>query len=360
MRSALVPRSREGRDAPVGEGRVREGRLPLVHPRGSTGSPPSADRDARVRRRRGFDTLSGVTALLRKVKRTARAGLRRKVGIDIRRVDADGTTPAAEYLPEPDPETIAAARRTYSASFPISPSCSLSAEEIERAIRSYYWHYSLQFGDRLVQADWPPGRGLTGRHYRRYLHIFPALLSLTGGSLAGKTVVDVGCNCGFWSLQARLAGADRVLGIEASPENVEQARFVLRLAGLDGIEFEVGNAYELAPERHGVFDVAFYLGLLYHLEHPVLGLERLREVTRELAVVDTTVTRDRASVCRVLPDEAHEQNYSNRLRMMPSPSAVAMMLRHAGFRAVFVVPRTSAGLPPDYSRGARETFIALT
>ena len=298
-----------------------------------------------------------MTALLQKGKRTARAALRRTLGIDIRRVDGDGTTPAAEPLPEPDPETIAAARRTYSASFPISPSCSLSAEEIERAIQSYYWHYSFQFGDRLVQADWPPGRGLTGRHYRRYLHIFPALLSLTGGSLAGKTVVDVGCNCGFWSLQARLAGADCALGIEASPENVEQARFIHQLAGLDRIEFKVGNAYELDPERHGVFDVAFYLG---HLEHPVLGLERLREVTRELAVVDTTVARDRASVCRVLPDEAHEQNYSNRLRMMPSPSAVAMMLRHAGFREVFVVPRTSAGLPRDYSRGARETFIALT
>ena len=301
-----------------------------------------------------------MTALLRRVKRSARAVLRRKVGIDIRRVEGDGTTTSVEPLREPDPEPIAAARRTFSASFPISPSCSLSAEEIERAIRSYYWHYSFQFGDRLVQADWLPGRGLSGRHYRRYLHIFPALLALTGGSLAGKTVVDVGCNCGFWSLQARLAGADRVLGIEASPENVEQARLILELTGLDRIQFETGNAYDVSAERHGTFDVAFYLGLLYHLEHPVLGLERLRGVTRELAVVDTTVTRDPASVCRVLPDEAHEQNYSNRLRMVPSPSAVAMMLRHAGFRTVFIVPRSAAGLPPDYTRGARETFIALT
>jgi tRNA (mo5U34)-methyltransferase len=247
----------------------------------------------------------------------------------------------------------------YSASFPLSARCSLTPEEIGRRIRSYYWHYTFEFGDHLVEADWPLGKGLRGRQYQRYRHIFPAILSLTGGTLQGKTVLDVGCNCGFWSIQARLAGADRILGLEASEENVDQAKFILELTGLDRLSFEQENAYDISGKRQGEFDVVLHLGLLYHLEHPVLSLERLSEVTRELAVVDTTVVPDHASVCRVQPDVVHDQNYSSRLCMIPSSSAVVLMLRHAGFREVFVVPKTTEDLPPDYSKGVRETFIAL-
>ena len=54
-------------------------------------------------------------------------------------------------------------------------------------------------------------------------------------------------------------------------------------------------------------------------------------MTRELALVDTTIVWDRGPVCHVIPDAVHEQNYSNRLAMVPSRTAVARMLRHAGF-----------------------------
>jgi tRNA (mo5U34)-methyltransferase len=264
-----------------------------------------------------------------------------------------------DRLPPPAPETVGQAEGYYSASFPISADCPYPPEEVERRIRSYYWHYPFQFGARTVEADWPPGKGLRGRHWQRYRHVFPALLSLTGGSLEGKTALDVGCNCGFWSIQARLAGAEPVLGLEASKKNVEQARFILGLTGLREMSFEVANAYDISSERYGQFDVVLYLGLLYHLENPVLALDRLADVTREVAVIDTTVVPERASVCQVQPDVAHNQNYSNRLRMIPSPTAVALMLRRAGFRQVLLVPKTTDDLPPDYERGTRETFLAL-
>lgn len=301
---------------------------------------------------------AGQSALLG-LKLSARSGLRKTLGIEIRRVGRKRGAAGIETLPPPSPELVEHAERVFSASFPVSPSCPLPPDEIERRIASYYWHYPFRFGDRLVEADWEPAGGLDGRHFQRHLHVFPALLSRTGGSLEGKTVVDVGCNCGFWSIQARLAGAESVLGIEASEENVDQARFILDVTGLEGIEFEVGNAYDVSHERYGEFDVALYFGLLYHLEHPVLALERLYEVTRQLAVVDTTIVRDRTAVCRLHRDKVHEQNYSNRLRMVPSRSAVAMMLRHAGFREVLLVPRSRENLPPDYLNGNRETFIAI-
>jgi 2-polyprenyl-3-methyl-5-hydroxy-6-metoxy-1,4-benzoquinol methylase len=295
-----------------------------------------------------------------RVRRSAK-GVLRRLGLEVRRVDgpgSNGATKELEPLPAPGADVVARAERSFSAEFPLAPDLTLSTEELERRITSYYWHYSFRFGNRYIEADWEPGKGLHGRHYRRYLHLFPALLSAAGGSLEGKTVLDVGCNCGFWSIQARLAGATSVLGVEASAENVEQARFIKEVTGLDGIDFEVASAYDLSKERHGEFDVVLYFGLLYHLEHPVLGLERLAEVTRELSLVDTTIVRDRGPVCHVIPDAVHEQNFSNRLAMVPSRTAVARMLRHAGFARVLAVPRTIEPLPADYASGTREAYVA--
>ena len=296
-----------------------------------------------------------------RVRRSAK-GVLRRLGLEVHRVGGPGTNGSSKELgtlPAPGPEVVSRAEASFSAEFPLAPDLGLSADELERRITSYYWHYPFRFGERYVEADWEPGKGLRGRHYRRYLHLFPALLSAAGGSLEGKTVLDVGCNCGFWSIQARLAGAKSVLGVEASAGNVEQARFITDVAGLDGIEFEVASAYDLSKERHGEFDLVLYFGLLYHLEHPVLGLERLAEVTRELALVDTTIVRDRGPVCHVIPDAVHEQNYSNRLAMVPSRTAVARMLRHAGFARVLAVPKTTEPLPPDYAAGTREAYVAL-
>jgi tRNA (mo5U34)-methyltransferase len=302
------------------------------------------------------------TPLASQLKQSANRALRQALGIEVHRAAGAGASNGAagtKVLSAPSPEMLERVEGYYSVSFPLSPGCTLTPDEIERRIRSYYWHYTFQFGDRLVEAQWPPGKGLRSRHYQRYCHIFPALLSLTEGSLQGRTVLDIGCNCGFWSLQSRLAGAERVLGLEASEENVDQAKFILELTGLDRLSFEQTNAYDVSGKRHGEFDVVLHLGLLYHLEHPVFALERLSEVTREFAVVDTTVIPDHAAVCRVQPDDVHEQNYSNRLCMIPSSSAVVLMLRHAGFRDVFLVPKTTENLPPDYSKGVRETFIAV-
>jgi hypothetical protein len=247
-----------------------------------------------------------------RVRRSAK-GVLRRLGLEVRRVggpESNGGSSELETLPAPGADAVSRAEASFSAEFPLAPGLLLSPEELGQRITSYYWHYPFRFGDRYVEADWEP------------------------------------------------AGATSVLGVEASAENVEQARFITEVAGVDGIDFEVASAYDLSRERHGEFDVVLYLGLLYHLEHP-LGLERLAEVTRELALVDTTIVRDRGPVCHVVPDAAHEQNYSNRLAMVPSRTAVARMLRQAGFARVLAVPRTTEPLPPDYASGTREAYVSL-
>jgi tRNA (mo5U34)-methyltransferase len=101
--------------------------------------------------------------------------------------------------------------------------------------------------------------------------------------LCGKTVLDIGCNGGFYSIEMKKRGADRVLGIDFDEEYLAQARFAAQVTGLD-IEFRKLSVYDVGAlgER---FDVVLFMGVLYHLRHPLLALDLIREhVTGDLFV----------------------------------------------------------------------------
>jgi tRNA (mo5U34)-methyltransferase len=169
--------------------------------------------------------------------------------------------------------------------------------------------------------------------------------------LSGKTVLDVGCNAGFYSIEARRRGAARVLGVDGQRQHVRQAVFVRKLLGLD-IEYRRMNVYELTRRRVGVFDITLALGLVYHLKHLVLALENLYEVTRELLVVETAILppeRTPESFAHPLgrdvmllhplayvenPPAAKEQvcNW-----FLPGVEALTALLRNTGFDEVEVV-----------------------
>lgn len=93
--------------------------------------------------------------------------------------------------------------------------------------------------------------------------------------LTGKTVLDVGCNGGFYSIQMKRRGADRVVAIDSDPGYLEQARFAARVTGMN-IEFRLLDVYQVATlgER---FDIVLFMGVLYHLRHPLLALDLLNE-----------------------------------------------------------------------------------
>jgi tRNA (mo5U34)-methyltransferase len=266
-------------------------------------------------------------------------------------------------LPLPASDIVAKAERTFANRFPISPRSGLTEEQVATRVKDYFWHYPFQFGNVFVDATEVHMQGLDGRHRKRYGHIFPPLLTLAGGSLDSLSVLDIACNAGFWSIQARRAGARSVLGVDVSPKNVEQAEFVRDVAGLDGIEYRVTRANDVSREVIGEFDVTFFLGLLYHMDKPIEALERLYEVTRRWTVVDTTLARsdapDGVPLLRLEWDDVHDQNVSNRIALVPSKAAVPMMLKHVGFKEVYWIQNASTDLPLDYRTDARMTFIAV-
>ena len=112
---------------------------------------------------------------------------------------------------------------------------------------------------------------------------------------------------------------------------------------------------DLSPERVGQFDVVFFLGVLYHLRHPLLALERIASVTRKLLILETVV--DMAGIGR--PAMAfypgRELNNDPTNWWAPNLPALHGMLRDVGFAEVrTVTPRALSRL----SRGARRVAPA--
>jgi tRNA (mo5U34)-methyltransferase len=88
-------------------------------------------------------------------------------------------------------------------------------------------------------------------------------------------VLDVGCNAGFYSFELKRRGAARVLGIDPDARYLAQARLAAEVNGLD-VEFRQLPVWQVGKLRER-FDVVLFLGVLYHLRHPLLALDLLRE-----------------------------------------------------------------------------------
>jgi tRNA (mo5U34)-methyltransferase len=100
--------------------------------------------------------------------------------------------------------------------------------------------------------------------------------SLVPQDLRGKTVLDIGANAGYFSFEMKRRGAARVVGIDIMPHILAQARFTsnwLELP-LELLQYDVYNVDSL-----GSFDFVVFLGVLYHLKHPLYALEKIAKVT---------------------------------------------------------------------------------
>jgi tRNA (mo5U34)-methyltransferase len=104
--------------------------------------------------------------------------------------------------------------------------------------------------------------------------------------LTGWSALDVGSNAGFYAFELARRGA-RVTGLEPDERYLSQARWAARCFGLeDAVYFRQGEAYDLigATEQ---WDLVLFMGVLYHLRHPLLGLDAVAKVVRLTLVLQT-------------------------------------------------------------------------
>ena len=101
--------------------------------------------------------------------------------------------------------------------------------------------------------------------------------------LSGRTVLDLGCNAGFYAFEMKRRGAERVLAVDSDPRYLAQARLASKVLDLD-IELRQLSIYEIQQLKEK-FDLVLFLGVLYHLRHPLLALDLIYEhVARDLLV----------------------------------------------------------------------------
>jgi len=124
-----------------------------------------------------------------------------------------------------------------------------------------------------------------------FLHDYPAdkfarFAHAVPNDLSGRTVLDIGCNAGFYAIEMARRGAARVVGIDSDQRYLAQARLAAEVTGFD-IEFRNLSVYDLA-QLGEQFDLVIFMGVLYHLRHPLLALDVIRDtVARDLLLFQT-------------------------------------------------------------------------
>lgn len=118
--------------------------------------------------------------------------------------------------------------------------------------------------------------------------------------MTGWSVLDIGCNAGFYSFEMKRRGASRVLGIDVDEHYLRQARFAAEASGMD-VEFERLPIWEIAALGEK-FDLVIFMGVLYHLRHPLLALDLIHEHVAKDLFLFQSMQRGSRDLAELLPD----------------------------------------------------------
>jgi tRNA (mo5U34)-methyltransferase len=220
----------------------------------------------------------------------------------------------------------------------------LTREDIERRVAELGdWFHNLDLhGVRTAPhhflGDYPRVK------WERFADAIPA-------DLRGRTVLDIGCNGGFYAIEMTRRGADRVVAVDSDPRYLAQARFAAEVVGAD-IDFREMSVYDL-PDLDERFDIVLFMGVLYHLRYPLLALDILHEHAARDLVVFQSMLRGSAEVKPFakdydFTDRAHfddpayprlyfvEDRYAGDPTnwWVPNRACAEAMLRSAGFAIV--------------------------
>lgn len=221
------------------------------------------------------------------------------------------------------------------------------------------WHYEFDLNGVRTPIFHD---AYVNRHAQRKRYFFEPLVQLCGGSLAGKRVLDLGCNAGFWSLAAVDAGADFVLGVDGRQMHIDQANLVFDVKGVESsrYRFELSDIFELELQEKP-FDIVLCLGLLYHVSKPFELMERIAGWNSDLLIIDTRLhNRLRGPYLRIVEQDLDDPRAAvdRAVALHPTSEAVAKLGDTYGYRTVMLQPRfTSWQASTSYREGRRRAFI---
>jgi tRNA (mo5U34)-methyltransferase len=201
-----------------------------------------------------------------------------------------------------------------------------NVDELKREIAKINWFHSIDLGNGVIT----PGvcKPNIGKK------ILPE-------NLEGTTVLDIGAWDGFYSFEAERRGASRILATDSYSWSGEgwgtKAGFDLARKALNSkVEDKQIDVLDLSPDRVGMFDLVLFLGVLYHMRHPLLALERVASVTGKQLILETHVDMltCRRPAMAFYPGVELNKDPTNWCG--PNPLMVKAMLETVGFREVKV------------------------
>ena len=216
-----------------------------------------------------------------------------------------------------------------------------SREEVEQRVRELGpWFHNMTIGGVQTAPDHFLG-DYPNVKFQGFAHALPA-------DMTGKSVLDIGTNGGFYAMEMKRRGADRVLAVDSDDDYLAQARFAAQVEGHD-IDFRVLDVYDVAALGEQ-FDLVIFMGVLYHLRHPLLALDLIREYAARDLLLYQSLQRGSDEIAQPKADydfaeqamfdepgwpKMHfiEQSYSHDWTnwWAPNRAASAAMLRAAGF-----------------------------
>lgn len=223
----------------------------------------------------------------------------------------------------------------------------MDLDDLKRRIAQISWYHSIDLGNGIVT----PGVFRT-RDTLEHIGLPP--------DLRGRSVLDVGAWDGFYSFEAERRGARRVLATDhfcwsgegwGTKAGFECARRALN-SKVEDIDIDV---LDLSPDRIGTWDVVLCLGVLYHMRHPLLALERVASVTSGCLILETHVDLlwTRRPALAFYPGAELSRDPTNWCG--PNGPALKAMLTSVGFRKIDVVWGMS--LPFRFARAVKWSVV---
>lgn len=207
----------------------------------------------------------------------------------------------------------------------------MQIDELRQKVAEINWVHTIDLGNGVIT---PGGESS---------HILQTIGMPT--DLTGKSVLDMCAWDGFYSFEAERRGANRILAVDyfcwSGPGWGTKAGFNLARAVLGSkIEDREIDVLDVSPNDIGIFDMVLFLGVLYHMRHPLLALEKMAAVTGDMLILETHVdftTVNRPTMAFYPGNELCEDS-SNWCG--PNEACVIAMLKDVGFKKVEVYSRT--------------------
>lgn len=237
---------------------------------------------------------------------------------------------------------------------------SISPEEVNKGIINLApWTYYFNIHNHTTESNGTfNGATIIYHRYRNDL-IINSLLRLFDTNMSDLTAIDVGCNCGFFSLELDHLGVSSVTGVDLREENIKQAEFIRKAMGLTNTSFLTQNLKDFSTIRK--FDLVLNLGLMYHLSTPFEVMKSCYQMTNKVCVIDTVTHKEPFSGYYSLSNKNINSPIEGDLsyELQPTYRGILDVIYASGFKHIIEIMTVADVMVEQYSDLSRRCFFAF-